>query len=269
MFERVILVIGMPRSGTSWLSQIIDSSPQVRFRLSPFFSYEFKNAVDERSSKTEYEHVFKGAYESNSRFMDQTERREAGHYPAFADKQDRPEVLLIKMTRFHNLIDRMLALFDNMKVVAIVRHPCGAIHSWLTNPSEFPQAADPMQEWRTGACRRTGPGEFWGFEDWKQVTGLHADLERHLPDRFIILQYESLVDDPVRETKKLFSFLGLEYTAPTHKFLLASQQRHVDDPYAVFKHPRVKDRWREELDPDIASAILHDIAGTALMGFMV
>lgn len=269
MFKRIIVIVGMPRSGTSWLSQIIDSSPQVRFRLSPFFSYAFKNAVDEHSSKEEYERVFQGAYESDDVFMCRTKEREVGKYPVFEYKDEHPEFLAIKMTRFHNLISHMLDLFENMKMVSIVRHPCGAIYSWLTTPSEFPQDADPMQEWRTGACRKTGPEEFWGFEDWKKVTRLHMQLEQRFPDRFIILQYETLVDYPIRETKKLFHFLDLEYTEQTERFLKASHQRHEDDPYAVFKNPGVKDRWRNGLDPRIQQEIIDEIRGTDLERFLV
>ena len=44
----------MPRSGTSWLSQIFDSHPDTKFKLSPLFSYAFKNAVNIESSKKEW-----------------------------------------------------------------------------------------------------------------------------------------------------------------------------------------------------------------------
>lgn len=268
MFRESIVTVGMPRSGTSWLSQIVDSSPQVRFRLSPFFSYAFKNAVNEYSSKEEYERVFQGAYHSDDVFMCRTKERQAGNYPVFEKKDNAPEFLAIKMTRFHNLIFRMLTLFDNLKIVSIVRHPCGVIHSWLTTPKEFPSDANPMQEWRAGTCRKTGPGEFWGFDDWKSVTHFHIDLEQKFPKRFIILQYETLVDHPARETRKLFDFLGLAYTEQTSRFLRSSHQHHAKDPYAVFKSPDVKDRWREELNPIIREAIINEIEDTDLRRFL-
>ena len=268
MFEEIIVIIGMPRSGTSWLSQIFDSSPQVRFRLSPLFSYEFKNYLDEASSKEEWEHVFRGAYQSNNDFMNQTERREAGHYPVFERKDSNPKYLVIKDTRFHNLTERMFVLFDNLKMVGIVRHPCGAIHSWLTAQGEFPQDADPMEEWRTGNCRKTGYGEFWGFEDWKKVTQHHLRLERNTPDRFIIQRYEDLVENPIGETRKLFRFFGLRYTKQTEAFLKRSQKFHADNEYAVFKSPAVRDRWCTELQPEIQQAIIEDIKDTDLERFL-
>jgi hypothetical protein len=181
VFKKIIVIIGIPRSGTSWLSQIFDSSSQVRFRLSPLFSNELKNYVNDESPVKNWEYVFRKAYCSDSEFMNQTENRRVGKYPVFEKKDPEPEHLVIKDTCFHNLIERMLKLFDNLKMVAIVRHPCGAIHSWIAALGEFPSNADPTKEWRTGNCRKTGFGEYWGFEDWKTVTRLHMRLECNMP----------------------------------------------------------------------------------------
>ena len=41
-FDRIISIHGVPRSGTSWLGQILDSSPKVRYKFQPLFSYAFK-----------------------------------------------------------------------------------------------------------------------------------------------------------------------------------------------------------------------------------
>ena len=268
MYRQIINIFGMPRSGTSWLSQIFDSSPEVRFRRSPLFSYEFKNYVNEQSGKDAWEHVFKGAYLSESEFMNQTVRRNAKEYPVFTEKDQYPEFLVMKDTRFHNLIKRLLELFENVKAVMIVRHPCGSIHSWLKSPSELPSTADPMREWRTGSCRKNGYGEFWGFEDWKLVTHLHLRLAKAYPERCIIQKYEDLVRNPVRETKRLFAFCGLRYSPQTNLFIKECHTRHVENEYAVYKNPSVAYAWRSGLSPDIKEAILNEIAGTDLEEFI-
>jgi len=269
MFERIVLVVGMPRSGTSWLSQIVDSSPLVRFRLSPLFSYEFKNAVTEKSSKEDYDRVFEGAYGSNNEFMDQTYRRRNNEYPVFGEKFPGPPVLVIKMTRFHNLLQTILNYYENIRIVAIVRHPCGAIHSWLTTPGEFPENADPLVEWRNGSCRKTGPEEFWGFDDWLKVTRMHVEFEEKYRDRFRIIRYESLVDDVWTESKGLFRFLGLPFGRQTRDFLERTHASHQESCYAVFKNPNVKDRWRSGLDVDIQRAIVEEVNGTELRRFLI
>jgi Sulfotransferase family len=270
MFKKIIVVIGMPRSGTSWLGQIFDSSPQVAFRLSPLFSYTLKNMVNEKSSQAEFEEMFLKAYQATEdEFMNQFNRRKAGHYPVFNEKRTPLDFLVIKDTRYHHLLPRMLELLENLMVVAIVRHPCGAIYSWITHPREFPSTANPMQEWRTGACRKTGPEEFWGFEDWKKVTRLHLDLEQAYPNRFCIIQYEHLAQAPIPRTRQMFDFVGLEYTSQTQDFLIASQQTDDPDPYAVYKTPDTKDRWRNALAPEIQTEIIQEIQSTELARFLV
>ncbi|MCK5218004.1 sulfotransferase [bacterium] len=268
MFRNVIIAVGMPRSGTSWLGQIFDSSPDVRFRLSPIFSYAFKNCVDETSSREEYEKLFRGAYAIEDEFMSQKTRRIEGRYPIFVDKKGDPGFLVIKMTRFHNLLRTMLLHCDNLKVVAIVRHPCGAISSWLNTPSEFPASTDPMKEWRTGNCRKTGPEEFWGVDDWQLVTSMHLRLKSEFPSRFTIIRYEDLVDDALNVSEKLFTFFDMPLTNQTEKFLRASQSAHDDDSYAVFKNPAVKDKWRTALHPDIQEEIIRSIQNTELERFL-
>ena len=268
-FKRIVAVVGMPRSGTSWLSQIVDSSPIVRYRLSPFFSYSYKGLVDEHSGKEVYETVFRGAYHSHDDFMSRSRERAAGYYPSFDQKDFHPSVLAIKMTRFHNLITRMMELIDNLHMLALVRHPCGAIHSWLTAPGEFPVGADPLVEWRTGVCRKNAPEEFWGFNDWKKVTRLHLALEKRFPSRFSIVQYETLVEHTHEETRKMFDFLSLPFQEQTATFINASHRNHNSNEYSVFKKATVKDRWRSELNVGIQRSIISEITGTDLERFLV
>lgn len=269
MYKRIIVIVGMPRSGTSWLCQIIESSPLVRFKMEPLFSYKFKNIVNEYSSRDEYEKLFINAYNTNDEFIDHTFKRKNGSYPTFNNKLENPPVLAIKQTRFHNIITRMMEYFENLKMVSIVRHPCGAINSWLKTPKEFPKNANPLLEWRYGECRKTGPEEFWGFEDWKKITRLHMDLEKKYSGRFIIVQYEYLVEHALEGIKSLFEFLDLEFGNSNKIFIKESQSKHMDDTHAVFKSPEVKDKWREELNPEIREQIIKEIKGTDLERFLV
>jgi hypothetical protein len=268
MFSQVILLTGMPRSGTSWLSQIFDSNPHVRFRLSPLFSYEYKNRLTESSSSGDWEAVLQGAYRSSNDFMNQTVRRNLGQYPVFPVKDDDPPYLAIKDTRFHNLTERALELLPALRVVAIVRHPCGAIHSWLTSRGEFPATADPLREWRTGECRKTGYGEFWGFDDWRSVTTMHLNLMERFRGRVYIQRYEDLVRSPVEEVTRLMDFAGLDFHSQTRDFISESHSLHNPSEYAVYKDRSVAVRWQSELDPFIRQTIMSELRDTRLEGFL-
>jgi hypothetical protein len=268
MLKQVIVIAGVARSGTSWLGQIIDSSPQVIYRFQPLFSYAFKDRVNEDSGKEEYADFFEEVYRSSDDFLLQTDKRKANLYPVF-QKEDSPGRLAFKENSNLYLLPKMLEHFEELKLIGIIRHPCGALNSWLKNPREFPPDADPRQEWRFGACKNLGkPQNFFGFYKWKEVTHLFLDLRDKLPGQVHLVRYEELVNDPLGITRSMFDFLGLEFTQQTELFLKDSQSIHLDNPYAVFKDRSVQEKWRTELDPYIQSEVLNDLKGTRLEAFL-
>jgi len=266
--KEIIVIAGAPRSGTSWLAQIIDSCPSVRHRFQPIFSYAFKNAVSLESTKDEFNQFFTGIYNSDDEFMCRTKEKNEGIYPTFS-KNESPEVLAFKNVRYHYLLEKMLKNFSNLKVVGIVRHPCATINSWITTPREFPSDADPMKEWQYAECRNTGPEEYWGFEKWKEVSFLFLKLKEKFPDQFYLLRYNDLVDDSIETTKDLFKFLNLDYSNLTNDFLISCHEKHDENSYSVFKDKSVKEKWKGELCEEIQDGILKSIKGTELEDFLI
>lgn len=268
MFKQIIVVAGVARSGTSWIGQIIDSSPDVAYRFQPLFSYAFKDAVNEDSTKDEYENFFEGIYKSSDDFLLQTDKRQEKLYPVF-NKDSSPSSLGFKENRYQYLLPKMLQYFENFKLLGTIRHPGGVLNSWLKNPKEFPPDADPRKEWRFGNCKNQGKAEnFFGYYKWKEVANLYLDLKDKYPDRVYVIQYENLVDNSLSMTKSIFDFLGLEFTEQTRSFLDASHSIHQESPYAVFKDKSVKARWMTELDPHIVNEVLFDLKDTRLEMFL-
>ncbi len=266
---RVAWLSGMPRSGTTWLSQILASSPDIRLKSCPLFSYEFKNKLDEESKPMEWRQLFTDVYATNSEFLDQGHLRKKGLIPEFPDKKEHPTQLVVKSNRFHNLTPYILQNHEEIRFIYLVRHPCAAVYSWLTNPNEFPQGADFRAHWRTGECRKTGPGEFWGFDDWVTVTRQALDLSKAYPNRFKIFRYENLVDATYEMAKQVFSFLELPLTPSTLSFISSSQSRHDEHEHSVYKKPQLISKWQNSLDRDIISTCLKEIRGTELEQFIL
>jgi len=265
---QVAWISGMPRSGSTWLSQIFASSPVVRLKFCPLFSYEFKNALDEKSSADDWKKLFNDVYRMKSEYLDQDYLRKKGLVPTFLEKSENPQHLVIKSTRFHNLIPHILRLHDQIRFIHIVRHPCATIYSWLNNPYEFPQQADSMSEWRTGECRKTGPGEFWGFDDWKKVTTQALRLTELYPNRFRILRYESLVRDTKKCTKEIFEYLEIPYEKQTNDFIELSQSKHDQNKRSVFKNQGLNKDWVTMLDPSVVSTCKAELSGAELEQFL-
>ncbi|MBF0169634.1 MAG: sulfotransferase [Nitrospinae bacterium] len=268
MFDSLVWISGMPRSGTNWLAQIFASHPDVRLKTCPLFSYEFKNAMGEESSPEEWGDFFRQVYLTQSEYLDQDYLRRENAVPAFPEREVAPRTLAIKSTRFHHLTPSIIEKVPMIVFVGIVRHPCGAVHSWLTNPLEFPAGCDPLREWRSGACRTTGPEEYWGFDAWKRVASMFLALEMRYPDQFHLVRYETLTAHATAETRRLFSSLGLSWASQTERFLADSQSRHTEHKRGVFKRPDVADRWRSELSPKVAREMIDELVGTPLERFI-
>ncbi|WP_155302831.1 sulfotransferase family protein [Desulfosarcina widdelii] len=270
MYKKIIWLAGMPRSGTNWISQIFASCPDVRLKLCPLFSYEFKNEMNSGSTSAEWRDFFRRVYKTPSEYMDQIYLRKQGRniLPEFNDRHHSPHNLVIKSTRFHHLNEFIIQRNPGLFFVGIVRHPCAALHSWLDNPLEFPADCDPVHHWRSGACRKTSEEEFWGFEDWKRVASDFLEYEKNYPNRFVVLSYNQLVQNPKRVIKPIFERTGLAWTEQTGSFLIESQKRHCDHKRSVFKDKTVMNRWEQALSKDIAREILSEVRGTPMERFL-
>ena len=269
MFENIVTVAGVARSGTTWLGEILNSSPDVAYRFQPLFSYAFKDRVGINSTPAEYKEFLKDLYHSDDPFLSQADKRESGILPAFS-KNDSPQVLVIKKARYHYLHIRFLNYFPNLKLLAIVRNPCAVLASWMSNPKEFPTGSDPWMEWRLGTCKNQCRAEnFFGFYKWRESTNIFLDLQVMYPERVRVVRYEDLVDNPMCVTEDLFRFVGLLVGEQTRSFLDDSGKYHTDNPYAVYKNKDVKDRWKRKLDLRIVKDIEQELMGTRLEKYIL
>lgn len=267
MYKKIIVVCGMPRSGTSWLGQIFDSSPNVAFRMEPLFSYRFKNIINASSTNEEIEKFFIDVYQTDDDFITQKLNRTSGAYRIF-DKASEEGFLVIKTTRHHDLLERYLQFADNIEIVSLVRHPCAAINSWIHTDREFlKKGCSIAKDWKSGNCRKDSVGEFWGFDDWLSVTENHVRLSNDYSN-FRIVKYSTLVNQPERVTKDLFDLFNMEYTEQTASFLIDCHRQHNTDPYAVFKGKEVLDKWKENLDKAIAKEIIASTKESGLGEFL-
>ncbi len=267
MYNQVILIAGVPRSGTSWLGKIIDSNPNVAYRFQPIFSYAFKDAINMQSTRIEFQKFLQSIYESEDEFLNQRQQKKDGIYPRFKKNQEL-SILAFKSVRYHYLLKKFIDYIPNIKILGIIRNPCAVINSFLTNPKEFPEDKDPRKEWRYAECRNDKKEEYWGFEKWKEASNLFLELSKHYPEKFKIISYEDLVQDPFNGVENIFDFINLQIMSQTHKFIEESHNRHIDDPYAVYKSKIVKYKWIWELDRKISRAIISELINTDLEQFI-
>jgi hypothetical protein len=170
-----------------------------------------------------------------------------------------------------------------MKIVHIVRHPCGHIASRLRGirlklmgSSSFiaTVAATPEAAARGLTLQRL---EQMSMEEqmatrWMIVNDkIMTELEGH--DSYRCIRYEDLCAAPARVSRQLFEFAGLDWSDQTTVFLGESNREARASPgYFEIRRPSAQAAaaWRAELDPGqverIAALVWNSRSG-ALFGY--
>lgn len=263
----VVYITGVARSGTSWIGQILNSSPRVCFRFQPLFAYEFKGRVNEDSDRAAYEQLFLDMFNTSSTFLTQEDKQASGEYPRFEKDVD-PDILVFKENRYQSVLEPMMRRVNFLQAVGVVRHPCAVLNSWRQNPKEFPPGSEILKEWRFGNCKNKGNEDYFGYYKWKEIANLYLDLRAKYPDRFALLRYEDAVYSAQHTIPALFKFLKIPFQEASRRFLLESTVTRQGGYYSVYKDKGVAAKWRNELDAHIIDEIYADLAGTRLEQFL-
>ena len=265
-----IAIHSVPRSGSSWIGQIFNSSPDVSFRFQPLFSYAFKDYLDASSSKENINSFFKFISQSEDDFLLQKEKIEQGIYPRF-QKNKQPTHIAYKEVRYHHILENMLKTEPDVLVVGIIRSPFAVVSSFLNAPREFRKDLgwDELSEWQYANKKNLNKvEEFFGYEKWKEVTLLFQKLQEQYPDRFYLIEYDELLTDTLKEVVNIFKYCGIDMNNQTEAFLNESTQENQGDTYSVYKERTIDNSWRKSLNPTIVNAISEDLENSGLEEYL-
>lgn len=263
----IVAIHGAPRSGTTWLGQLFNSSPCVAYRYQPLFSYAFRGRIDAATGVRDLQRFFADLAASDDPFVLQAGSQALARNPPVFEKST-PTHLVYKEVRFHDLLPHLLATVPQLKAIGLVRDPRSVIASWSRAPREFDPAWSLTEEWRHARMKNAGLPENWfGFERWTELAGMFTRLEAACPDRFRLLRYEDLARAPAEQLRALFDFSGLTWSQQTQRFVEASTTTHDDDPYGVYKAGGTRDP-STTLDEGIRDRIESELSGTPLARFL-
>jgi hypothetical protein len=262
----VVGIHGAPRSGTSWLGQLFNSSEHVAYRYQPFFSYAFRGRIEQHSSADVVHACMEELLDSSDDFVTQAPAaRIARNLPQF-DKQHVTH-LVYKEVRFHDLTRTILRALPNARIIGMVRDPRAVLASWANAPREFKPDWAIAEEWQTASKKNSGKDENWyGYNRWKQLATEFLDLTHAYPERFRLVVYEDLRRNPHETVKALFEFCRISLRAQTAGFIDASTSLDDGVPYGVFRQ-----RGNQPagfLPDEISREIEKDLAGSPLADFL-
>lgn len=264
-----VAVHGVPRSGTSWIGEILNSSPNTIYRYQPLFSYAHKDYLNNASTREDIDAFFEELLHCDDDFTNQTAKRASGDFPIFEKKQITH--IVYKEVRYINILFNLMRRAEDVLLCAVIRNPLSVINSWLQAPREFRKDLgwSELEEWRYALKKNlNNPEEFNGYEKWKEAASTFVHLKKQYPGRVYILKYADMLHHPLEETKKLFDFCGIDFTDETADFLRASTSYDNPDAYAVFRSRQRDDKWKTELHPEISKQIFADVRGAHLEEFI-
>jgi hypothetical protein len=105
----------VPRSGTTWLGEIFNSSPNTIYKFQPLFSYALKDFLTSASSLQDINEFFQQLKEINDDFIDQIKKRNQDLLPVF--KKEQSTHLVYKEVRYHNILNNLMRKKHNLYLV--------------------------------------------------------------------------------------------------------------------------------------------------------
>lgn len=229
-----IAIHSVPRSGSTWLGEILNSSPNVKYCFQPLFSYKFKDYLDERSPPKDIDNFFSMLGETDDEFVCQNSQRAVGTLPNF--EKLNPTHVIYKEVRYHHILENLISKDDGIKLILLVRNPIEVMNSWVNAPKEFDESWDTEKELLYAEMKNQGGKEnFYGLNAWVQTTELFEHLARCYSKRVLLIKYSNLQHNLIQTVEELFDFCDLELNSPTYSFLNETLEKKVSDTYSVFR----------------------------------
>ena len=264
-----VAIHSAPRSGSTWLGNIFNSSPRVKFSYQPLFSYAFKDYLNENSNSDSIQQFFDLILKSDDSFINQQEGIDKKIIPSFI-KADQFSHNCYKEVRYHNLLSNMMLQDSELRLILLIRNPLAVLYSWRLAPREFRSDLgwDFTEEWRFAAKKnQNNPESFYGYEKWKESTELFLNLKTNHPERVMLVTYDEMISNIEDLVFDLFKFVNLEVEEQTLNFLSSSKAMNHSDAYSVYKKKSIDNAWKE-LPSQIIDYVFKDLVNTQLDQFL-
>jgi len=234
-----LAIFSVPRSGSTWLGEIFNSSMVVKYCFQPMFSYAFTTRFNNLNNSNDLKSIYTDLLNTNDDFITQKKQRDENFLPKFEKKL--PTHLVFKEVRYIHLISQLNRLDADLKFIFIIRNPIDVIDSWVKAPREFNPDWEIDKELIYAHKKNNNKiFNFYGLDAWVKTTKFFEKFTETNKHNAILIRYEDLSKNTIQETKKLFQHANLDFDKQTECFINQSKEIDNSDPYSVYRNSSVK-----------------------------
>jgi hypothetical protein len=244
--HRLALLGGHPRSGTTLLEQVLDSHPEIiSAEETEIFKHEayfplMQGLPDEFAMFSSLATATPSAIQSARQRYFHTMNLALGEAIG-------PRLLIDKNPTYTFLIAPLVRIFPEIKFLIALRDPRDVVLSCFMQNLPLNQVG--------AACLTIGGAA----EEYASLMTVWQTLKSRIPNPWLEIRYEDMVEDLEPVARKSLDFLGVPWDARVLGFDEHARQKAVRSPtYADVTQPvykRAKGRWRnyqKYLEPHLA-----------------
>ncbi len=275
--RRCVIVVGFPRSGTSWLAKCLSFAPEFTYYREP----DNFDRVPEAEQR--FTHLYLTAEHDDPAYHRLMARACKGELAtAFTMREDpgpllslfgrrgralgelfpflffRRRNVLLKLV-FANLnLAWLSANFSHARQLCVLRHPCGQFASWqrlgwepipavlLDNPRLVADHLHPFADLiRSAESFWERAGALWAATVHVIHRQTQADNGR------LIVAYEWLCGDPIVRFEELYRLLGMAWTRRTERRVRGTSTEGDTMTYSLNRRSSFQvDRWKDRVTPE-------------------
>lgn len=266
IIEKPIFIVGAPRSGKKWVSQVLGKHPQAYA-----FPYEMNFLWRYRNARYPYDRLFPSMLTERIRTYIRKKFEEALTQHGKSRIVDRTD---------HNVVrlDYVQSVFPDCLIIHVIRDGRAAVASailrrqeklgiWLYLEKSLTVPALELPYYATlylkdiVQARLEGRGykNLWGIKttltvspearrlplaekcalQWCESVRAAKEFEKDFsPDRYLSVRYEDMVQNPIETFQNVFRFVGLDWTPEVEAWLLNNVSRDS------------LDKWRKTLSEE-------------------
>ena len=256
-FKNSIFLAGIGRSGTTWVSDIINHNGEYRYMHEPFHPYRVRQV-----KKFQYIQYLRPD-NRDPRYLEPAKAVLSGRIRNRWTDSDNKKIFarkrLIKDIRTNLLLKWIHANFPEIPIILLFRHPCAVANSWLKLGwgkeergsrtdievclSQEDLITDFLEPFRISIEKAQSEFEKHVFL-W--CIQYYVPLKQFKDGEIHLCFYENFCENPHDEIERLFGFLGKEaYEEAFNKLRVPSSVSRRDS--AIVKGTNLIDSWRTQV----------------------